>query len=543
MHPEKIGQPFDQVVKSQSYTTASSVSNICDEIARRKYGKNVIPENIKNNLVFKNDLLELEQQTGKKLTFYDLFLDRCSHLDLDVPVNDESVKDNLNDSKKYGEKPNGNRIIVEQLTFAMSSDFANQIGWHAGDPVTPEIEQWARDSYQFFIDNFGARDGLGNRTDENVLVASLHLDEDAPHLQIAYIPLSDRVQKKIVGKEPARDKNGEIKYYLKPDSKYYNSRHKYTTLNVKNADGVTISMANEIQRDADGKLKMKMKQVRRRTAKGDSSFVPALKDADGHAMYEVSHTGKPRISHSGQWLDFLDRRKRDMKRRGIETPAEYLDANGRSVMKPWNALQDVYFERVSSRYGMGRGRVGSHGKGERPSREPRRNEERKLEQVRKQTKDAKAKYNTAMANVTTAYVAKQSLENQNQRAAEEFERKRREQEKELQQQHDDLARNLLLAKELHSELDGLNKDAETEKKYQALWKTGLRVMKNNYDIDLAEEVKTWREKKNNKIKKMTHADILKGFGVANDEELRAQLLESRNPARDGDRKKSTGRTI
>lgn len=392
-HPEKNGQNFEQIVKNQKYTTFSSLNNVADEIDGEKRGKNVVHEYTENNICFidrryrshldsdGNEIFETDSEK-KFETAEEIFRDFCNQENLKIPNNNQKFRDNLDsDSGKT------NQTIAEQFMFAMDKDYAEQIGWHTGMKTTPEVMQWAGDQMNFFKEHFGYK-GLNN-----VLVAYLHLDEDAPHLQILYVPMSDYERKPIADKEPARDKNGDIKYILKAE--FAKPRKKYITLPESLTAEQRAERLSQIEQDENGQPVMKMKQVRKTTVDENGkthSWVPVSHDASGYARYETRHTGVYRIGSTAMWQGFLAERKEDMRQRGIPVPEPYIDNQGRNQMKAWNALQDVYQEEVGSKWGLDRGRVGSHGKGDRPSAltadEKRQQAEQRAEIAKQRAKDA-----------------------------------------------------------------------------------------------------------------------------------------------------------
>lgn len=453
-HPERNGSAFDQVLTQQSYTTASSIDKIAAEDLRDLAGKNVLSEYSANNVVLRDartvysGAAEEGRRAGTEpARMYPAFVKMCEDLHLQIPQNDQTVRDNLDAGK------NPNQILAEQFVFALNADYAAQLGWKPGQPATPELTNWANDCYRFFIRHFGYKDPkTGERDERNVLCAALHLDEDAPHIQLLFVPVTDYVRKVRAAMEPSRDKQGNIKYYLKEDSPYYKTRHKYTPLVVDGKD-----MTDEIQRDDQGELRMKMHQVRKTTADGKGTYV------DKSQGWETYHTGKPRIAHSDMWQEFLDDRRQALQERGTALPEEYLkrdkDPHGkdliRVIMRPYNALQDVYQEEVAQKYGLARGRVGSHGKGERPSKltaqEYKEREEQRAALAHQRAEEAEQEapailqaaqdkareqakpiLDEARKRRDEANRAAEQQEQRNQQAAQDYEKRKQEQDKALQ---------------------------------------------------------------------------------------------------------------
>ena len=474
-HPEKNGHDFEQVVREQRYTTASSLNSIADEIDRQKYGKNVIEENIKYDVELIN-----RRGDNRERSMYEVFTKVCEENGWEVPNNDESVKDNYDDLERFnsaftGEiestKRNPNKVIASQFVFSMDADYAAQIGWQPGMPATPEIKEKARDDLEFVVRHFGALDPkTGKRTDANILQAVLHMDEDGPHLQVLYIPVSDRETRKVVDQEPSRDKAGNIKYYLKEDSPDYGPRHKYTTLKAGGRD-----MTDQIQRNPDGSLKMKMRQVRNTVTKKDgkkTSYVAAKKDADGRGLYTVAHTGKPRIAYHEMWQDVLSERQQYLKQHKLLVPEQYKDKNGNVRMRPYNALQDTYNDEVGKKWHLARGRVGSHGKGNRPSTLPeaekRRVEEKKLTMA--QARSRAAEVGAASAEATAAIridrakeKANKAVAEQGKRIADAKARAQAEEQRLAQAQQDALQRQKKQKEKLQKELDDYREEAARAK--------------------------------------------------------------------------------
>jgi len=80
--------------------------------------------------------------------------------------------------------------------------FEEHFGWKAGEPMSPELVQYWRESYNWAIKEIGYQG-----TDKNIISAVVHADETSLHLQMYYIPITDKWQEKVYEK----DKDGKIK--------------------------------------------------------------------------------------------------------------------------------------------------------------------------------------------------------------------------------------------------------------------------------------------------------------------------------------------
>lgn len=80
--------------------------------------------------------------------------------------------------------------------------FEEHFGWKAGEPMSPELVQYWRESYNWAVKEIGYQG-----TDKNIISAVVHADETSLHLQMYYIPITDKWQEKVYEK----DKDGKIK--------------------------------------------------------------------------------------------------------------------------------------------------------------------------------------------------------------------------------------------------------------------------------------------------------------------------------------------
>ena len=73
--------------------------------------------------------------------------------------------------------------------------FRDSFGWEQGQPMTPAMKRFFEDSYKWALEYIGYRG-----TDRNVLSAVVHLDETTPHLQLYYLPVTEKWREKVYAK-------------------------------------------------------------------------------------------------------------------------------------------------------------------------------------------------------------------------------------------------------------------------------------------------------------------------------------------------------
>lgn len=95
-----------------------------------------------------------------------------------------------------------NAIAFEGVIITASREFfENELGWVAGKPAPPAVKEYFDKAYELAIEKFGFQG-----TDKNFLTAKIHYDENAPHLQIDYIPIVENYK----GKVYQTDEEGKI---------------------------------------------------------------------------------------------------------------------------------------------------------------------------------------------------------------------------------------------------------------------------------------------------------------------------------------------
>lgn len=162
-------------------------------------------------------------------------------------------------------------IAFEGMVVTADKEFFEELGWHKGMPLEDKTKQFFEESYDWAVKQIGYKG-----TDSNVLSAVVHLDETTPHLQLYYVPVTEKWQSKVYQK----DSQGHV---------------------VRNEKGVP-----QVARNADGKI-----------------------------AYEVhENDSEPRLSRSEFW-----------RLRGAQSS--------------YRQLQDKFHSFIGSKYGLGRGEVGS----------------------------------------------------------------------------------------------------------------------------------------------------------------------------------------
>lgn len=171
------------------------------------------------------------------------------------------------------------QVAMEQVLVTASPDFFKNLGWDKEaakewerSDIPKEIVSYFNDSLKFMKEYLGK---------ENLISATIHFDEETPHMHIDYIP-------SISGKQKRKD------VYLK---------------------------------DADGKC-----------IRNENGHAIRAKDADGKTLYEYVDEA-PSVNRSQFWAE-------------------------RGGRQSYRTMQDLFYERVSSHYGLNRGEIGSDRKHE-----------------------------------------------------------------------------------------------------------------------------------------------------------------------------------
>lgn len=241
-----------QIIRVASYTSGS-INAIGREEYRAKYNHkntNIDTERSRLNVSIGN----------KQATLYQAWKARVDALNL----------------RFVGKK---DQIAMEQILVTASPDFFKKYGWDKEaaqsweqSDIPREIKQYFNDSLKFMKEYIGK---------ENILSATIHFDEETPHMHIDYIP-------GISGKQKRKD------VYLK---------------------------------DADGKC-----------IRNEKGHAIRAKDANGKTLYEYVDE-PPSVNRSQFWAE-------------------------RGGGQSYRTMQDLFHEKVASKYDLERGEIGSDRKHE-----------------------------------------------------------------------------------------------------------------------------------------------------------------------------------
>lgn len=86
-------------------------------------------------------------------------------------------------------------IAFEGMVITADKAFFEGKGWEQGKPMPPDMVKFFRDSYEWAKSEIGYQG-----TDKNIMSAVVHADETAPHLQLYYLPITEKWQEKIYAK-------------------------------------------------------------------------------------------------------------------------------------------------------------------------------------------------------------------------------------------------------------------------------------------------------------------------------------------------------
>lgn len=158
-----------QVVRVQGFTKGS-LSGIGNEAERGNVNHrnpDIDPERIHMNMSFK------ETEHG----FYAEW---------------NKIKTELNAQGKETKKG----IAFEGMVItAEAKFFEERFGWVKGQPMSPELVQYWRECYDWAVKEIGYQG-----TDKNIISAVVHADETSLHLQLYYVPITERWQEKVYAK-------------------------------------------------------------------------------------------------------------------------------------------------------------------------------------------------------------------------------------------------------------------------------------------------------------------------------------------------------
>lgn len=164
------------VVVSQIMRIASYTSGSINSIGREEYRHNYSHKN--TNIDERRSRLNITLGNKENQTLYQLW----------------KIKVNQMGWRFAGKK---NQIAMEQVIITASPDYFKNLGWDKMEArkwersdIPKEIQQYFNDSLKFIQQYIGK---------ENILSATLHFDEETPHLHIDYIPvISGKCKRKDV---------------------------------------------------------------------------------------------------------------------------------------------------------------------------------------------------------------------------------------------------------------------------------------------------------------------------------------------------------
>jgi len=99
-------------------------------------------------------------------------------------------------------KETKNAVAFEGMIITSDKAFFESLGWRPGVTMSPEVEKFFLESYEWAKSTIGYQG-----TDKNILSAMIHVDEKTPHLQLYYLPITDKWQEKVY----AKDENGKVR--------------------------------------------------------------------------------------------------------------------------------------------------------------------------------------------------------------------------------------------------------------------------------------------------------------------------------------------
>ena len=189
----------NQIIRVARYTSGS-INSIGREEYRHKYNhKNTSIDEARSHL-------NITLGNKDRKTLYQLWKTHIEHYGLNYT----------------GKK---NQIAMEQIVITASPDFFKQLGWDKivarewdKTDIPKEICQYFNDSLKFVKEYIGK---------ENLLSATLHFDEETPHLHVDYIPV-------ICGKRKRKD------VYLKDEQGRCIRNERGHAIRAKGSDGKTL---------------------------------------------------------------------------------------------------------------------------------------------------------------------------------------------------------------------------------------------------------------------------------------------------------------
>lgn len=113
-------------------------------------------------------------------------------------------------------------IAFEGMVITADKEFYKErFDWEQGKPMTPEMVKYWKECYEYAKQEIGYKG-----TDKNIISAVVHADETTPHLQLYYLPITEKWQEKVYAKGEdgkvlrsergtpiqAKDENGKTLY-------------------------------------------------------------------------------------------------------------------------------------------------------------------------------------------------------------------------------------------------------------------------------------------------------------------------------------------
>jgi len=98
-------------------------------------------------------------------------------------------------------KESKNAVAFEGMVITSDTAFFEGLGWEKGKPAPSKLLEYFRDSYEWAKTQIGYQG-----TDKNIISAVVHMDETTPHLQLYYLPITDKWREKVY----AKDETGKV---------------------------------------------------------------------------------------------------------------------------------------------------------------------------------------------------------------------------------------------------------------------------------------------------------------------------------------------
>jgi len=98
-------------------------------------------------------------------------------------------------------KESKNAVAFEGMVITSDTAFFEGLGWEKGKPAAAKLLEYFRDSYEWAKTQIGYQG-----TDKNIMSAVVHMDETTPHLQLYYLPITEKWREKVY----AKDETGKV---------------------------------------------------------------------------------------------------------------------------------------------------------------------------------------------------------------------------------------------------------------------------------------------------------------------------------------------